>query len=125
MATGRIPVILSVHSFTPVWRAYRAPGMPGCLWDADPRFARPLIDGLAADPSLVVGDNEPYLGALKGDTLYRHATRRGIAHALLEVRQDLIADAAGVAEWVDRLAQVLDAMELGDPIRMGSPFTDR
>ena len=113
MASGRVPVILSVHSFTPIWRGRPRPWHAGVLWDADPRFAQPLIDGLAADPALVIGDNEPYLGALKGDTLYRHATRRGIAHALIEVRQDLIADAAGVAEWVERIGAVLEAMDLG------------
>lgn len=113
MASGRVPVILAVHSFTPIWRGVPRPWHAGILWDADPRFAKPLIDGLGEDPALVVGDNEPYLGALKGDTLYRHATRRGIAHALLEVRQDLIGDAAGVAEWVDRLERVLAPMELG------------
>ncbi|MCX5496593.1 N-formylglutamate amidohydrolase [Kaistia dalseonensis] len=113
LATGRVPTILSVHSFTPIWRGTPRPWHAGVLWDADPRFARPLIDGLAADPAMVIGDNEPYLGALKGDTLYRHATRRGIAHALLEVRQDLIADPAGVAEWVERVAKVLVDLDLG------------
>ncbi len=34
----------------------------------------------------------------------------GLAHALIEVRQDLIADDAGVAEWEERLAPVLDAI---------------
>ena len=57
--------------------------------------ARPLIDMLAADPTLVVGDNEPYDGALRGDTMYRHAIVNGFAHALIEIRQDLIADEAG------------------------------
>lgn len=113
LASGHVPAILSVHSFTPIWRGVPRPWHAGVLWDRDPRLARPLIDGLAADGSLVIGDNEPYHGALKGDTMYRHATRRGLAHALLEVRQDLIADAAGVREWVDRVGEVLDALDLG------------
>lgn len=113
VGTGRIPVILSVHSFTPIWRGTPRPWHAGILWDADPRFAKPLIDGLAADPTMVIGDNEPYLGALKGDMLYRQATRRGLAHALLEVRQDLIADEAGVEAWADRLGRVMDTMDLG------------
>ncbi len=112
MASGRIPVILSVHSFTPVWKGVPRRWQAGVLWDADPRFARPLIEGLAVDRLLTIGDNEPYHGALKGDTLYRHATRRGIAHALIEVRQDLIAEPDGVADWVERIARALDAMGL-------------
>ena len=63
---------------------------------------------------MIVGDNEPYTGALRNDTLYRHATVAGLAHALIEIRQDLIADEAGVAGWSDRLAAIV--AELGrDP----------
>ena len=114
MASGRIPMILSIHSFTPFWKGTPRPWHAGILWDADPRLAVPLIDGLALDPAIVVGDNEPYHGALKGDTLYRHATRRGLAHALVEIRQDLIADPAGVAEWADRLGKVLVDLKVGE-----------
>ncbi|WP_035831617.1 N-formylglutamate amidohydrolase [Kaistia adipata] len=113
MASGRLPMVLSIHSFTASWKGVPRPWHAGILWDADPRLARPLIDGLARDPAIVVGDNEPYHGALKGDTLYRHATRRGLAHALVEVRQDLIADPAGVAAWADRLAGVLTELNIG------------
>ncbi len=66
-----------------------------------------MIDGLAAEPALHIGDNETYLGALKNDTMYRHATGRGLAHALLEVRNDLIETPAGVLEWTDRLEPIL------------------
>jgi len=108
LALGTRPVIVSIHSFTPVWRGRGRPWQVGVLWDADPRLAEPLIDRLRRDDGLVVGDNEPYSGALAGDTLFRHATRRGLAHALIELRQDLIADEAGVAEWAERLAAILD-----------------
>lgn len=113
MASGRMPMILSIHSFTAHWKGRARPWHAGVLWDADPRLARPLIDGLARDPAIVVGDNEPYHGALKGDTLYRHATRRGLAHALVEIRQDLIGDSAGVEAWAERLGAVLAALEIG------------
>lgn len=112
---GRAPVLFSLHSFTPVWRGTVRPWHCGVLWDADPRLPRFLIDRLRADPHLTVGDNEPYDGALEGDTMYRHATRRGLAHALLEVRQDLIGDAEGRAAWVARLEPMLaEAMRRED-----------
>lgn len=114
MASGRIPMVLSIHSFTPLWKGQPRPWQVGILWDSDPRLARPLIEGLAQDPAIVVGDNEPYHGALKGDTLYRHATKRGLAHALVEIRQDLIADADGVSQWADRIAAVLTQLPIGD-----------
>lgn len=107
LAGGRAPAILAVHSYTPVWKGMPRPWHAGVLWDKDPRFALPLLEGLRADQSLRVGDNEPYLGSLRNDTMYRHGTSRGIAHALLEVRNDLIAEPAGVLEWADRLEAVL------------------
>jgi predicted N-formylglutamate amidohydrolase len=65
-----------------------------------------LLAALQAE-GLIVGDNEPYDGALENDTLYRHGTLRGLPHVLIEVRQDLISDAAGQAEWADRLARTI------------------
>lgn len=106
-ATGRPPAILSIHSYTPIWKGSRRPWHAGILWDRDPRFAVPLLQGLAAEQGLRVGDNEPYIGTLKNDTMYRHGTARGLAHALLEIRNDLIATPAGVLEWADRLEPIL------------------
>ena len=50
-----------------------------------------------AEGDLIVGDNEPYAGQLEGDCLWQHGTSRGLANALIEIRQDLIRDAAGQA----------------------------
>jgi len=111
-----VPAIVSIHSFTPVWRGNIRPWHVGVLWDSDPRLAGPLVSALAADEALVVGDNEPYSGTLKNDTLYRHATSRGLAVALIELRQDLIADHAGVEAWSARLADILANMEDKDEI---------
>src|SRR5690606_26760846 len=82
----------------------------GVLWDSDPRAPLPLMEALRQDENLVVGDNEPYDGALRGDTLFRHAIVNGFSHALIEIRQDLIADDEGVAQWAARLAPILDAL---------------
>ena len=107
MAAGRPPALFSIHSFTPIWRGVQRPWHVGILWDRDDRFARPLIDAFREDAGLVVGDNEPYTGELEGDTMNRHGTRRGLAHALIEVRQDLIAERDGINEWADRLTIML------------------
>ena len=89
----------------------------GVLWDKDPRLALPLLEGLRAIPGIEVGDNVPYSGQLKGDTLYRHGTVRGLAHALVEIRQDLILGAEGQAEWAMRLAEVMrKVMSGGGPL---------
>ena len=108
MATGVNPLIFSIHSFTPVWKEVARIWHAAMLWDADRRLSDFIVEGLRRDASLVIGNNEPYDGALKNDTMYRHATRRGLAHGLLELRQDLVADGKGVQEWIDRLAPLLE-----------------
>lgn len=105
---GRPPVILTIHSFTPYWRGIARPWQVGILYDQDTRFARPLIAALEADPAgLTVGDNQPYGGGLPGDTIDRHATARGLPNALVEIRQDLIADESGQEAWAERFARLL------------------
>lgn len=109
-ASGRAPFLFSVHSFTPVMQGHVRPWHVGVLWDLDDRVARPLIELLARDPALVVGDNEPYDGALRGDTMFKHAIVNGFAHALIEIRQDLIADEEGAGAWAARLAPIVETI---------------
>ena len=124
-ATGAAPFIFSVHSFTPVMQGGSRPWHVGVLWDLDDRVARPLIDMLADDPRLVVGDNEPYDGALRGDTMYRHAIVNGFAHALIEIRQDLIADERGADAWAERLAPIVDAINARPDIHAVKQYGSR
>jgi predicted N-formylglutamate amidohydrolase len=105
---GLVPLIVSIHSFTPIWRGWPRPWHVGILWDRDEKIATAMIRGFAAQGDLVVGDNEPYHGALEGDTLNTHGTVPGLPHALIEVRQDLIAAKTGVEDWVERVARVIE-----------------
>lgn len=110
-ANGRPPLIVSVHSFTPqLSNGAKRPWHIGLLSDADRRATDLLLNRLANETGLIIGDNEPYDGALKGDTLYVQASARGIAHVLIEIRQDLIADEAGAHLWAKRLAPHIDAL---------------
>jgi predicted N-formylglutamate amidohydrolase len=103
---GPLPALVSIHSFTPHWKGHSRPWEVGILWDRDPRLAVPLMRDLRAQ-GVCVGDNEPYDGALEGDTLYEHGTQRGLAHVLIEVRQDLIARRDEAQAWGQRLAHAL------------------
>jgi predicted N-formylglutamate amidohydrolase len=105
---GQVPFLVSLHSFTPVWRGWPRPWHVGILWDSDMAVAQAMIRGFLSQGDLVVGDNEPYRGGLEGDTLNIHGTRTGLPHALIEVRQDLIASKTGVDEWVERVAKVIE-----------------
>jgi len=107
-ATGTNPLIFSIHSFTPNWRGTQRKWHAAMLWDIDRRLSDFVVQRLSQDPAMIVGSNEPYDGALRNDTLYRHATNRGLAQGLLEVRQDLIADAEGVNSWIERLVPILE-----------------
>jgi predicted N-formylglutamate amidohydrolase len=105
---GPKAVIVSMHSFTPSWKAVPRRWEVGVLYDRDVRLAAPLMARLS-EAGLIVGDNEPYSGALEGDTLYRHGTLRGLPHVLIEIRQDLIAGEAAAQAFAMRLKSILDA----------------
>lgn len=107
LAAGHPPAIVSMHSFTPFWKQAARPWHIGVLWDDPGALAKLLIAALREEEDLVVGDNEPYSGGLPGDTIDRHATRRGLPDALIEVRQDLIATAPTARAWGLRLAGIL------------------
>ena len=117
LAGGRRPVVVAVHSFTPFWKGVARPWHAGLLWDRDRRFSDLLMSELSREAGLVVAHNEPYSGGLAGDSIDQHATRHGLANTLIEIRQDLIAEPAGVAEWVDRLAAGLAAALRGDGLQ--------
>jgi predicted N-formylglutamate amidohydrolase len=107
LAAGTVPVIVSMHSFTPVWRGRPRPWHVGVLWDRDGRLARPLMERLPQEPGWVIGDNEPYSGELENDCLFRHGTMNGLPHVLIETRQDLLGDEAAIAQMAERLERVL------------------
>ena len=102
------PPLVSLHSFTPAWKGERRIWDVGVLWDKDGRLARPLMARLA-EAGFVVGDNEPYSGALEGDTLNRHGTENGLPHVLIEMRQDLIGDVKAARDFAARLGPILAA----------------
>jgi predicted N-formylglutamate amidohydrolase len=102
------PVLLSIHSFTESWREHPRPWHVGVLWGDDARLARPLLDALYAEGDLIVGENEPYSGQLEGDCLWQHGHERGLANAIVEIRQDLIRDATGQAAWSERMYRIVE-----------------
>lgn len=114
VATGVVPIVVSIHSFTPFWKGAARPWHIGMLSDADRRVNDRLIAILSRDRGVCVGDDEPYSGALRNDTMFTHATRRGLPQGLIELRQDLIVTPEGQAEWAERLAAALEEID-ADP----------
>jgi predicted N-formylglutamate amidohydrolase len=105
---GRPLAVLAVHSFTPEMAGEKRRWHVGVLWDEDARLARPLLAALRADPTLCVGENEPYSARRRqGYGLHVHAADHGLPGVLLEIRQNLIADESGQAAWAERLGAIL------------------
>ncbi len=109
IALGLKPVIVTVHSFTPVWfRQPRAVDF-GVIHDADPGLALAIAAAAAATTPLNSALNAPYSAADEvTHTLRLHATPYGLPNAMLEVRQDLIADPAAQGRMADVLAPVVN-----------------
>lgn len=124
---GREAVLIALHSFTPSYLDNARRWHAGVLYNRDPRLGRALLPLLRAElqatgerppQALEVGDNEPY--AVSDETDYSvvvHGEQRGLVHVELEIRQDLIENAAGQDEWAGRLARLLPAAyaQLGSP----------
>lgn len=108
-AAGVVPMLVAVHSFTPVFGGVARPWHVGLLYEHDDRLVQPLKETLGAlRPGLVIGDNQPY--AIIGPSDYSipvHGQARGLPHIEIELRQDLIGSRAGAEAWAATLAWAL------------------
>jgi len=112
---GEVPLVVSVHTFTPMMGGVARPWHVGVLWDKDEPSARRLLEGLRREEGLVVGDNEPYSGKHPSDfSIEHHAERAGLPHVCIEVRQDTLESPAGVERWVRCLSRLLREI-INDP----------
>jgi predicted N-formylglutamate amidohydrolase len=109
---GMPTVLVSLHSFTPVYAGVIRPWHIGTLYQRDTKLPPLLLKGLRAEADLVVGDNEPYAVSDETDyTIPVHGEARGLMNSGIEIRQDLIAEAAGQQQWAERLARIFGEIE--------------
>jgi predicted N-formylglutamate amidohydrolase len=104
----RPALILSLHSFTPALKTRPDEARPwdvGVLYNAHEAASKTAIPFLQ-DSGLNVGDQLPYSGKLLNATMNRHAEANDIPYIGIEMRQDLVGDAAGQA----RFAHILSGM---------------
>jgi predicted N-formylglutamate amidohydrolase len=107
LARGQPTVLVSLHSFTPVYAGIQRPWHIGTLYQRDTKLPPLLLQHLRAEADLVVGDNEPYAVSDATDyTIPVHGEKRGLMNTGIEIRQDLITDQSGQSEWAERLARV-------------------
>ena len=111
IAAGRLTVVVSAHTCTPVYHGVRRPWHIGVMYEHDDRLARAMLAVLreeGEEAGLEVGDNEPYFMTSDKDySMPRHGQGRGILHAGFEIRQDLVETAPGQDEWAQRMERVL------------------
>ncbi len=108
-----IPTILvSLHSFTPVYAGTARPWHVGTLYQSDNGLPSLLLARLRAMGDLVAGDNQPYAVTNETDyTIPVHGEARGLMNSGIEIRQDLIAEESGQREWAERLANIFGEIE--------------
>lgn len=92
---GRAPVIVTMHSFTPIYFGMQRLVEIGILHDADARLADAMLAAASEDKRYDVRRNEPY-GPDDGvtHTLKEHGLSNGLPNVMIEVRNDLIKDEA-------------------------------
>lgn len=107
-ALGRESVIVTMHSFTPVYMGKERAVEIGILHDEDSRIADGMLSAAAGDTTYDIRRNEPY-GPADGvtHTLIKHGLARGLKNVMIEVRNDLIRDEDGQRVMAALLADLL------------------
>ncbi len=100
-------VLVTIHSFTPVYNGTPRAVEVGILHDTDRRLADAMLNAAVNNPKYNVQRNAPY-GPEDGvtHTLQEHAVAHGHLNVMIEVRNDLLADSAGIeaiATWLHTL----------------------
>src|SRR6202044_3550374 len=119
LAAGRPTILVSQHSMTNIFRGVRRAMHAAVLYNRDRRFAGLVLDMLRRESDLLIADNEPYFVSDETDyTIPRHGEARGLPHVEIEIRQDLLHDEAGQADWARRIT---DALRDAEATFLGAP----
>jgi len=111
-AAGRLTILVAQHSMTDTYKGVRREMHAAVLYNRDRRFAGLMLDMLRREAHLHIADNEPYFVSDETDyTIPRHGEARGLPHVEIEIRQDLVGDEAGQAEWARRITRTLQDAE--------------
>jgi predicted N-formylglutamate amidohydrolase len=109
----RPTILVSLHSFTPIYAGVARPWHIGTLYNRDHRLPKLMLRELHTESALVVGDNQPYAVSDTTDyTIPTHGEKRGLINTGIEIRQDLITEDSGQREWAARLVRILQKLEV-------------
>lgn len=118
LSRKQVPLLLSIHSFTPEMDGVRRPWHIGVMWNRHDKLSKRFVRTLKRDnPALEIGENKPY--SLKGsaggkNTIERHAEGRGLPYIIVEFRQDLVGTKRDAEQWAALFLRSLQPL-LDDP----------
>lgn len=112
LAAKRTTLLVAQHTMTDIYKGARRAMHAAVLYNRDRRFAGLVLDALRSETHLLIADNEPYFVSDATDyTIPQHGEARTLPHVEIEIRQDLVSDAAGQSEWAQRITRALRAAE--------------
>lgn len=103
--------LLAIHSFTPVYHGIERPWTIGFLHGAAGDLATNLQRWLEEVAGIPAALNEPYRIDADDYTIPVHGDARGRPAVLVEIRQDLIAEASGQLRWAGLLRRAITCLE--------------
>ena len=104
------PVLITVHSFTPVYFGKFRQVEVGVIHHKDDSLAKAIVRTGAAVSHLKFAVNEPYSQADGvAHTLEAHGTANGLINAMIEVRNDLIETPEQQKEIAEMLGGIIEA----------------
>ncbi|MBB3302224.1 putative N-formylglutamate amidohydrolase [Rhizobium sp. BK077] len=110
-AAGRHSVLVTVHSYTPVYFGKKRDVEIGILHDSDSRLADAMLsEAQSRHQEFLILRNQPY-SPVDGvtHTLVEHAIARGLPNVMIEVRNDLLTDSQRLPQVAAYLSSLIEA----------------
>lgn len=108
LRAGRRTVLVTIHSFTPIFMGETRAVEIGILHDDDSRLADRMLQACADTGLYRIERNQPY-GPADGvtHTLIKHGLSSRLMNVMIEIRNDLIADEIGQGVVADFMTGLL------------------
>lgn len=100
-------LLVTIHSFTPVFLGRSRPWEMGVMFRADRDFAPPIAQWLKENSGFTVGVNEPYKVSDDDYSIPVHGEGRSLPCVEFEIRNDLIPDQLAAVKWAELLSKAL------------------